>query len=192
MSTAENKMSTKENKVSAHDFDKEAIRAGIPKMYLRQDFSLSHCGEVGEQLLDWLRHSDGYKALKSGTSFVEIVSDSTKAQDAFYLAARACLLHSIPVAVTQRVDMIEDNGISEDTLEYVRGAKVLFIEGLVPDREDDLSSPQKSAIEWFCSRWLMNGRSIVHLSAGQIKSSNYAKRFVNRAAEHQKLLIQNV
>jgi hypothetical protein len=166
--------------------------SGIPKSYQREDASITKCGEAGQRMIDWLKGAEGYHTLRKGVAVVEIVSDSIEATDTFYCAARACILHAIPVQVLHVQEMLEGSQLAEDVWEKAEGDSVLFIDGLVSERPDDLTGPQKATLEWFLSKWLMDGHSLVFLHARAISASEFASRFKKRVAVHTKLTIANL
>jgi hypothetical protein len=165
--------------------------AGIPKSYQREDASLSKCGKFGEAVLDWLS-SGGYAELRKGSSVIEIVSDKPEATDAFYCMARAAILHGIPVQAYHVLDMLNESQLNEEVWEDTNGVHALFIEGFSGERNDQTTSAQDGILEWFLSRWLMDGKSIVFLHDVQIAQGPLTKRFKKRIALHHKVTLTNL
>ena len=165
--------------------------AGIPKTYQREDASLTKCGKFGEAVLGWLS-SGGYQELKKSSVVVEIVSDKPEATDAFYCMARAAVLHGIPIQGYHVLDMLDGTQLADNVWEDTNGVHTLFIEGLSPERTDQTTSTQDGTLEWFLSRWLMDGKSIVFLHDVQIAQSTLTGRFKKRIALHHKAMLTNL
>lgn len=164
---------------------------GVPRIYAAPDVSLSKCGAAGEQTLAWLR-GGGYRELRRASAVVEIVGESVSSTDAFFCAARACILKAVAVRVLHVREMLDGEGIHPDTWESVHNMRVLFIEGFVPHDPAELAPAQRAALEWFVARWVMDGKAVVFLHERAISLSEFSGRFKARIREHHKLLVQNV
>jgi hypothetical protein len=165
--------------------------AGVPKCYQREDASLTKCGAYGEAVVGWL-NAGGYAELRKGSAVVEIVSDKAEATDSFYCMARAAILHGIPVKAYHVLELLSGSQLTDAVWEETEDVHTLFIEGLAGEREDQLASPQVAVVEWFLSRWLMDGKSIVFLHERAIAQAPMTSRFRKRIALHHKLTLTNL
>lgn len=179
--------------ITEKELNKMMVVSGVPRIYAKPDATLMACGTAGEQIIDWLSNAEGYSLLRKGACTVEIVSPSAVAGDAFYCMARAAIIHAIPAKVLHVLDMLEGDGIDGEMWELYENARVLFIEGLCPLRQGELSPTRLLSLEWFIAKWIMDGRAVVFLHECAISDSHtLSARFKARCAEHQKLFIVNV
>jgi hypothetical protein len=174
--------------LSDKEFQRCLVASGIPRTYTDPSIGLSTIGAKGDALLTWLKE-EGYHALRRGAITAEIVSDDPGATDAFYLMARACIKHAIPTAVFHARELLSGDLLREGIYDDIKGDRCLFIDGVVSARDADFNTPQKAVIEWFLSRQMMDGLSLVFLHERAIESSDYSPRFKKRISAHRKFKI---
>lgn len=178
--------------ISEKELRKDMTLCGIPKVYHDPERGLGSLGAIGDRVKTWLNEQDGYSKLRGrGAVVVRFVDESPAGTDAFYFMARACLIRSVPVRVFSSHDLLDGDKLSADIHEELLGVKCLFIDGFVPEKNDALNSAQYSVLEWFATKWILDGKALVLLGSRSISAADFSNRFIRRISEHTSLLIEN-